>query len=478
MDGSWWTHRALDRHVGCLASGLRARGIASGDVVLLSGPASDAFVSAYLAVLRVGATVLLADADSRTGEYAHMLADTGAAAAIATGDGLERLRSLESSKILTIGLRPSDAADATLEDCLGPPAGVSDVDPETPALLAYTSGTTGKPKCVPLTHRAILASTRGMMLAWGWCANDVLVHALPLAHQHGLNGVHAALLSGSATRVLPSFSPMELTEAIAEERASVVFAVPAMHQRLVGDPGIRASDWHRLRLVTSGSAPLPAALAKRAEATYGQVPLERYGSTESGLNLSNMLTGPRRPGTVGVPLPGVEVALIDDDGDPLSADRVGELVVRGPQVFGGYREIADTAGAFVGAGWFRTGDLAEVDQADGWVAIVGRKKEMIISGGMNVYPREIESALLEQPDVAAAVVVGLPSTRWGEEVAAMIVPVARVDIRSLEARLRERLSGYKQPKRYLVRDSLPMDHLGKVSHDAVVAEFAASRSDV
>ena len=339
-------------------------------------------------------------------------------------------------------------------------AAPADPEPDPgPAMLAYTSGTTGAPKGVPLTHSSALASTRGVVKAWRWSADDVLVHALPLSHQHGLSGVHLSLLCGSRGVFFGRFDPAKLTDAIASHRASVLFAVPAMYERLHAWDGIRDADLSSLRLAVSGSSPLPAALAERVESWLGQLPLERYGSTEAGLNVSNLYDGPRLPGRVGWALPGIEARLDGDD---------GEILIRGPQVFAGYWNRPDaTEDALTEDGWFRTGDLGRIDDEDGSLEITGRSKELIISGGLNIYPREVEAALEDHPAVKQVAVAGVPSERWGEEVVAFVVPAGDLDGEALIAHARERLSSYKCPKRVVALDELPVNRMGKVRRDAL-----------
>jgi malonyl-CoA/methylmalonyl-CoA synthetase len=290
----------------------------------------------------------------------------------------------------------------------------------------------------------------------------VLVHSLPLFHQHGLSGVHATLLAGSRAVISSKFDPEDTYETIERERGTVLLAVPAIYERLAGWDGAKPAS---LRLIVSGSAPLSPLLARRVEAIFGQLPLERYGTTESGLNVSNLYDGPRKPGAVGLPLPGIEMRVVDPEGNPLPDGENGEIVVRGPQVFAGYRGDAEaTAASFHEGGWFRTGDIGCVDPADGWLSITGRAKELIISGGMNVYPREVELALEESEAVSRAAVVGVPSERWGEEVVAAVVPAtdAAPSEDDLLAFVRDRLAPYKRPKRVVVLDELPVNHMGKV----------------
>jgi malonyl-CoA/methylmalonyl-CoA synthetase len=481
------THGELDALAARTASALADRGVAPGDVVLLTSPSSLALITAYLGVLRLGAVALPANPDYTAPELRHLIGDSGAVLVLASGAARERAR--EAAREAARGDAPGGAAG----DPAGDPAGgvgpeVLDVDelvtalpatelepvsrePNSIALLAYTSGTTGKPKCVPLTHANLLASVRGYQLAWRWTPDDVLVHGLPLFHQHGLGGVHATLLAGSRAHILPRFDAAALCAAIAAARGTVLFCVPAMYERLVRWEGIEAAELGSLRLLISGSAPLSPSLAREVTRLFGQQPLDRYGTTETGLDVSNPYDGPRRIGMVGLALPGIEVAVVDPDGAPLDPGSDGEIVVRGPHVFSGYRGGAEvTAGTFYPGGWFRTGDLGRVDPDDGYLQITGRAKELIITGGLNVYPREVEHALEEHAGVAAAAVVGVPSEHWGEEVVAAIVPAGDggVDEHELIAFARSLLAPYKCPKRVVVVSELPRNALGKVVASEVV----------
>jgi malonyl-CoA/methylmalonyl-CoA synthetase len=463
IDGAEATHGELDERAAGVAGFLRARGIGPGARVLLCSPSSLELVIAYMGTVRAGATAMPADAAATPAELAHLLRDGTPAAAFAAPDALERLEraAAEAAPVDTLvvlgGEAPGAASLPEAEAAApAPPA------PEPgPAMLAYTSGTTGAPKGVPLTHANLLASVRGVVLAWRWSEDDVLVHALPLSHQHGLSGVHLTLLCGSCAVIARRFDPAALCAAIAEHRATVLFAVPAMYDRLDRWDGFADADVSSLRLAVSGSAPLSPALAERLERRLGQLPLERYGSTEAGLDVSNLLDGPRRAGRVGWALPGVELRLAPPD---------GEILLRGPQVFGGYWKRPEaTADVLDRDGWFRTGDLGRLDPEDGSLEITGRTKELIISGGLNVYPREVEAVLEEHPAVAQVAVAGVPSERWGEEVVAFVVPdgEAAFDADELVAHCRERLSAFKCPKRVVPLEDLPVNRMGKVRRDAL-----------
>ena len=461
VDGTARTYGELDAAAGRFAALLRRNGVEPGDTLLLSVPSSVAVVEAYLGAVRAGAVVVLANPSYTADEVRYLAEHSGAVAAVAGEAVHERLDGLVRT---VLDASADAAADLT-------PMPVDPATAQRAGLLAYTSGTTGRPKGVPLSHANVLASMRAIMRAWRWSADDVLVHGLPLFHQHGLGGLGASLLAGGRAVLHSRFDPEAICRTIAAERATVFLAVPAMYERLVGWDGFAGADLSSLRLLVSGSAPLSPALARRVEAIVGQLPLERYGTTESGLNVSNLYDGPRKPGALGIPLPGVEMAVVDEGGSPVADDTDGEIVVRGPQVFDGYRGDPDaTAAAFFDGGWFRTGDIGRIDSADGFLSITGRAKDLIISGGMNVYPREVELALEEADDVVRAAVVGVPSERWGEAVVAAVVPAsgAAVDEAALLAFVSERLAPYKRPKWVVPVDELPVNHMGKVVTAEVV----------
>lgn len=347
------------------------------------------------------------------------------------------------------------------------------------ALLAFTSGTTGRPKGVPLTHAHLLSSIRAAMWAWKWQESDVLVHALPLFHQHGLSGLHASLVAGTGATILAKFDAEDLVRTVDEANATVLFGVPAIHRRLVDLPIEKLRPLRRLRIITSGSGPLSLSLAQAFTETTGVELLERYGLTESGLDVSNPYDGPRVPGSVGLPLPGVELRLTDGEGNDVGPGEVGEIVLRGPQVFDGYLDDEDaTRKAFWGGGWFRTGDLGRFDEA-GRLRISGRLKDLVITGGMNVSPVEVESVVEQVPGVEEAAVAGLPSEKWGEEVAVWIVPVAGRNLHpdQVMAHCRSRLASYKCPKRVFVVDALPRNAMGKVVRSELTASFRDDQGD-
>jgi len=396
VDGQPMTHAELDDAASRVAGWL-ARRVRPGDRVLLAAAASAAFVRCYLGALRAGAVVVLANPGYTAGELGHLVADSAPVLALADPSPARILSGLGSLPTVCVSDLPEDEARA---DGIVP-------GPRDIALLAYTSGTTGQPKGVPLTHARLAISIRSAMAAWRWSADDVLAHALPLYHQHGLSGLHAALIAGGTVHIRSRFSPADLMRTIEQTGATVLFGVPTIYQALMSADVSAATDLRGLRLAVCGSAPLNPALAERLAEVLGRVPLIRYGTTETGLNVSNPLDHPRGD-TVGVPLPGIlaRIWAADGEAEP-GAD--GEIQVRGPQVMAGYwHDQAATEAAYTPDGWFRTGDIGAVDPVTGHLRIRGRTKEMIITGGLNVYPREVEIVLEEHPSVAEAAVAGVP----------------------------------------------------------------------
>jgi acyl-CoA synthetase (AMP-forming)/AMP-acid ligase II len=501
VDGQPVTYAELDADAARIAGWLDRR-LRPGDRVLLAAGSGLGFLRCYLGSLRAGAVVVLANPGGTAPELAHLVSDSGARVAFA-GPGPARLLAGLPIPPLTV-----DVAEV--------PPGRSGkagqrvrARPGDTALLAYTSGTTGRPKGVPLTHRQLVTSIRSAMAAWRWSADDVLVHALPLHHQHGLGGVHATLIAGATGHIRSRFSPADFIETVRATHASVLLGVPAMYQALLTAAGVggppqgaaTAADGppraasprgagplaglggippgslsgpdgrpvlNDLRLAVCGSALLNPALAERLPAVLGRLSLVRYGTTETGLNVSNTCEHPHA-GTIGMPLPGVLARLWSEGAEP-AAGRDGEIQLRGPQVFGGYwRDPLATAAAFTQDGWFRTGDIGRVDPVTGQLVIRGRIKEMIITGGLNVYPAEVEMVLESHPSVAEAAVTGVPHERWGEQVTAWVVmrPGCEFDEQAMIAHARTALTAYKCPKQVFELEALPRNHMGKAVRGAL-----------
>lgn len=462
VDDELVTLRELHEEVSRQVVGLADLGVEHGDRVVFSTPSSLGLVVGYLAVLGRGATAVLANPAYTDGELRGTARRANACLVVCD-------RTLGEVESGTRVVGPTELAKLGDRSGQPDPAAYAVTESDDVALLAFTSGTTGEPKGVPLTHAHLLSSIRGAMWAWRWQPSDRLVHTLPLFHQHGLSGVHATLAAGSSATVMSKFDAPRLLAHIAEQEATILFGVPAIHRRLLELDREELAPLRRLRVVTSGSGPLPPALAHDFHAATGVRLLERYGLTESGLDVSNLYDGERVPGRVGTPLPGVEVDLRTGDGTTVPRGESGEIVLRGPQVFDGYLDDPEaTDSSFWSGGWFRTGDLGKFDDG-GRLQITGRLKEIVITGGMNVAPPEVEGVIEQLPEVDEAAVAGLPSEQWGEEVAAWVVPTggATIDPGAVTTHCREQLAPYKCPKLVFAVAELPRNALGKVVRSAL-----------
>jgi len=454
--GETLSYGALEAASRRAAGRLHRAGLRAGDRILFSAASSRDLVVAYVASLRLGLVVVPTNTAYRKAEIAHVVGDARPRAALL--DDAERGRFVHARDPSVQVMGPSVDLPDPLDD--GTAAPLDRVRSEDPALIGYTSGTTGRPKGAVLSHANLLASAEALRLAWRWNAADRLALCLPLFHMHGLGvGLHGSLHAGASLVLLPRFEPEAVFDAIETQGATLFFGVPTLYHRLVEAP--RARVLAQLRLCVSGSAPLPASLHRRFEAVTGQRILERYGMTETVMLVSNPVAGERRPGSVGLPLPGVELRLM---GDP------AEIQVRGPNVFSGYWERPEaSSAAFTEDGWFRTGDLGWLDDA-GYLCIAGRAKDLVISGGYNVYPREVEDVLREHPEIDEAAVSGTPSEEWGERVTAWLVCQRDIEVEELRHFLAERLAPFKHPRIVHRVAALPRNALGKVQKHLLGAE--------
>jgi malonyl-CoA/methylmalonyl-CoA synthetase len=447
---------------------LLARGLAAGDRLLVSPGAPLESAVVVVAALRAGLVLVPVNPQSTAAELRHIMAETKPAACAPGSAALGGAVAEIDPSVQRVGdgavvTRPPAASRSG-----GTVAGALDASgPGDAALILFTSGTTGRPKGAVHSHGSLWANAEALREAWRWSPDDRLVHALPMFHAHGLCvGLLGTLHAGAAAVLLPRFGVPEVLGACARFRATLFFGVPTMYHRLHASG--RAGELGSLRLAVSGSAALPAALHVAIAAASGMAILERYGTTETLMSLSNPYDGERRAGTVGFPLPGVEIRLLATASPAASPAAAGgalhdELLVRGPALFTGYLgRPAETAEAF-DDGWYRTGDIARVDE-DGYVRILGRTKELVISGGFNVYPAEVEDVLAEHPGVAQVAVTGTPSAEWGEVVTAWIVPSGDSDglVAAITAFAAQRLAPYKCPRIVHLVASLPRNALGKV----------------
>jgi malonyl-CoA/methylmalonyl-CoA synthetase len=452
---------------------LRSAGIGPGDRVALSLGKADGLVAAHVAILGIGAGVVPLNSSLTPREIAAVLAQAEVGLAITPADMLARAPALRAAvrgpwwvtgqtMQLPPETTPLEAVMATVRS--GPEP--IDQDDDELALLLFTSGTTGAPKGVGLTHGNLRANLRALLVeTWRMHEDDRLLHALPPHHLHGLGlGLYGTLLVGNAAVLLERFEARVVIRALDSQRISVFMGVPTMYHRMV--EAEEACTFTTMRLFTCGSAPLSPETFRRFQDRFGFPIIERYGLTETGINTANPLHGPHRPGSVGLPLPGVHVGVFaPQTGQRLAPGEVGEICVRGPNVFHGYWRNPEATAAAFRDGWFRTGDLGTMS-ADGYVTILGRIKELIIVGGTNVTPGEVEAVLEAESGVAECAVVGVPDIDLGERIAAFVVPRAGEDPQDLERRLRlraeQQLAPYKRPRHYSFLSALPRNSMGKV----------------
>jgi malonyl-CoA/methylmalonyl-CoA synthetase len=465
-DGQSFTYDDLDKQSARVANLLASHGIAGGDRVVAQVEKSAHCVFLYLACLRTGAVYVPLNTCYTGEETSYFLDDARPRAMICQPErheeALRFCRQASVPEVFTLGA----AGQGNLfESCRAmlttfPPAPVGETDV---AAILYSSGTTGRPKGAMLTHGNLAHNARALVKAWGFTREDILLHALPIFHVHGLFvALHCALLSRARLLFPPRFDASQVCSLLV--RATVFMGVPTFYTRLLALPEFNREACRKIRLLISGSAPLLADTFEQVRQRTGQYILERYGMTETLMNTSNPLEGPRLPGSVGLPLPGVDVRVVGGDGLPLGLNEVGEIRVRGPNVFSGYwknPEMSRTC--FTADGFFRTGDLGRVNEK-GYVSIVGRSKDLIISGGLNVYPKEVEDCIDRFEGVEESAVIGMPHADFGEGVMAVVVarPGVALDAEVLMRFLRLHLANYKLPKCLAVANELPRNTMGKV----------------
>ncbi|MEQ1506752.1 MAG: AMP-binding protein, partial [Myxococcota bacterium] len=460
-DDATWTFGALDDRVRRAATWLRGLGVRPGDVVALAMGKAPSWLAVNLGCAEVGAVCLPLNDRYTPRELAIPLADAPARVAIVPDAVADAVAGPWT-------VVPAGSVDAALDAAA--PAPPSEVDPDAIVLLLYTSGTTGRPKGVPLRARQVEATVDALHAAWGWSDADTLLHALPLYHVHGLIVAAYGAMRAGATSHWTAFEPTAILERLARGPATVFMGVPTFHARMVEVPG--AWDLRRVRLLTSGSAGLPARVHAAAADRFGAWIVERYGMTEVGIVTSNPIDGGARPGSIGRPLPGVGLRIVDPaTGLDQPTDAIGELWIRAGSVFDGYHGLPDATGAAFTDGWFHTGDLGHVD-ADGFVVLAGRRSELVIVGGFNVYPAELEAVLLDVPGVREAAVTGIPDPDLGEVPVAAVV--GDVDLGRVRAALRAALAPYKIPRRIHRVEALPRNAMGKVLKQRVAAGFATA----
>jgi malonyl-CoA/methylmalonyl-CoA synthetase len=469
------SYRTLDATSARIANMFARTGCKPGDRVAAQVEKSVSALAVYLACLRAGLVYLPLNTGYQSREVAYFLGDatprvvlcgTAARAAITeiapAGATVHTLDADDTGSLL-------DASRAEAETLETAVVGDDDL-----ASIVYTSGTTGRSKGAMLSHRNLASNALTLVDYWGFTADDVLYHALPIYHVHGLFvASHCVLLSGSRMWFCAKFDVKEARALL--PKSSVMMGVPTFYTRLLADPHFGPDDCKTIRLFVSGSAPLLPETFAQFERVTGQRILERYGMTETGMNTSNPLVGERIGGTVGLPLPGVEARVTSDDGVVLPAGEIGGIEVKGPNVFRGYWQMPEkTAEEFTADGWFKTGDMGRF-LPNGYLQIVGREKDMIITGGLNVYPKEIEELIDGLPGVVESAVIGIPHADFGEAVTAVVVakPGAGVTPQAIVAALKPQLASFKMPKQVHVVADLPRNAMGKVQKNVLRQQYTA-----
>ena len=478
ISGATLSYGDLFRHAAFVAGALQSMGVQPGDRVAAQIPKSLAAIELYLGTVMAGGVFLPLNSAYTPAEVEYFLSDAEPRVFIcdpASAESLAPVAAGAGAQLFTMGA----GGHGSFTEAVAAAWPVEPVarGPEDLAAILYTSGTTGRSKGAMLSHRALASNSEMLVEAWRFTADDVLIHALPIFHTHGLFvATNVTLLAGGSCIFLDGFDAGAILNAM--PGATAMMGVPTFYTRLLKRPDLTQERCAKMRLFISGSAPLLAETHREWEARTGHRILERYGMTETNMNTSNPYEGERRPGAVGFPLPGVALRILDADGAAVPQGEIGTIEVRGDNVFSGYWRMPEkTAEELRPDGWFITGDLGKIDE-DGYVHIVGRGKDLIISGGFNVYPKEVEELLDDQPGVLESAVIGLPHPDFGEGVAAVVVRSGDAATEeALKAAAAGKLAKFKQPKAWFFVDALPRNTMGKVQKAQMRKDYAATFTD-
>jgi len=464
--GRIYTYADLERESARLARFFTDLGIAKGARIVAQVDKSPEAILLYLAVLRAGFVYLPLNMAYQRSELEYFLRDAEPSAVVCAPSSKKLFDELGHPAGVAHCYTLDDAGGGSLIDASRTAAidfATTTVDENDLAAILYTSGTTGRAKGAMLTHGNLCSNAQTLHAYWGFTQSDVLLHALPLFHVHGLFvATNVCLLNAGKIIFLSKFDTEHVIANL--PRATVFMGVPTYYTRLLAQPKFNRDVCRTMRLFTSGSAPLLPDTFEAFRNRTGHTILERYGMTETGINTSNPLAGARIAGSVGVPLPGVSVRVVDDRDAPLAAETVGAIQVKGPNVFRGYWRMPEkTREEFTADGYFRTGDVGKFNTA-GYLSIIGRSKDLVITGGYNVYPKEIELVIDRMPEVLESAVVGVPHPDLGEAVTAVVVrrPGATIAADEIIDRLKREIANYKVPKRVQFVDDLPRNAMGKV----------------
>ena len=473
--GDEYRYTDMESESARLAGFLAAAGAVPGDRISVQATKTPQALCLYLACLRGGFVFHPLNTGYKAGELEYFLADAEPAVVVCDSGNLDMIgplvQQLSIPRLFTLNGDGSGTLADRSRDTDDDPVIVHRGKDDMAALL-YSSGTTGKPKGIVLTHNNLYASARTLVQAWGFTENDVLLHALPIYHVHGLFvALGCVLMSGGAMRWMPAFDTGKAIDLLPQ--CTTMMGVPTYYARLLASEGFTRETAAHMRLFISGSAPLLEETFHAFEDRTGHRILERYGTSETNMNTSNPLSGERKPGSVGPPLPGVEVRICDAAGTVLPHGETGNIQVRGENVFKEYwRMPEETAEDFTEDGFFNTGDLGVIDE-DGYVSIAGRSKDLIITGGLNVYPAEVESIINDMRGVRESAVIGVPHPDFGEAVVAVVVcaPGAALNEGEVTAHAKDRLAGYKAPKCVAFVDELPRNTMGKVQKNLLREDY-------
>ena len=477
--GERYSFADLDQQSARMARWLQSIGLQPGDRAMVQLEKSVPALIFYLACLRSGVVYVPLNTAYQSAELAYFIENAAPRVFVADPAHADALRELASGlgveQLVTLGAD----GQGSLTDAVAKHGGehtICDLPPDALAAIIYTSGTTGRSKGAQLTHGNLVSNARTLHTLWGWVPGDVLVHALPIFHVHGLFvAVHCALLNASTMLWMGKFQPQQALDWFPQ--ATVFMGVPTLYVRLLQESALTPERCAHMRLFISGSAPLLAETHRAWQERTGHTILERYGMSETLMLTSNPYhaeEGPRVAGTVGRPLPGTDLRCVDEGGKLCSVGEIGGIEVRGPNVFPGYWRMPEAnAKEFTADGWFKTGDVGQIDQL-GYVTIVGRSKDLIITGGYNVYPAEVEGYLNDLPGVDESAVIGCPHRDFGEGVVAVVVPLpgAQLDAEQLTAAIKAQIAGFKVPKRLFIAKELPRNVMGKVQKKALRETYA------
>ncbi len=474
-DGVLFTYGELDRTVARTVIALFEAGLQPGDRVAAQVHKSVASLFVYLACLRAGLVYLPLNTAYQSSELDYFLRDAEPGLILVEPENADAITALSNGSVGAPVMTLGEIEQRGLAKRVARASAKFDTrrcNASDLAAIIYTSGTTGRSKGAMVTHGNLMSNARSLTQVWQFSSDDVLLHALPIFHVHGLFVAnHCALTSGARILWNNRFNAQAVVRQL--ETATVFMGVPTYYTRLLAESGLSRESCKGMRMFISGSAPLLAETHSEFERRTGHRILERYGMSEAGMITSNPYHGERRAGTVGLPLPGVEVRVVDEADQALAEGQKGAIQVKGENVFSGYWRMPEkTKQEFTDDGWFRTGDIGVFD-TDGYLSIVGRAKDLIITGGYNVYPKEIELALDELPQVAESAVIGVPHDDFGEAVTAVVVgkPGAKADEEKIIAALKSKLAGYKVPKRVYFVDALPRNAMGKVQKNLLRERF-------